>query len=64
MKKYRLSIVYNEITDEVEEIEETISDMESIPKILSIGPNSLIEHLTTDEYYQLNNSYNGEIIHA
>ena len=64
MKKYRLTIVYNEVTDEVEGIEETISDMESIPKILSIWPNSLAEHLTPDEYNQLNNSYNGEIIHA
>ena len=46
MKKYTLRIVYNEETDVVEKVEETIADMDSIPKILSIGDHDLMDYLT------------------
>ena len=64
MKKYTLRIVYNEVTDEVEKVEETITDLDSVPKVLSIGDNDILEHLTIEELTELNNSFNGEIIHA
>ncbi len=64
MKKYTLRIVYNEVTDEVEKVEETITDLDSVPKVLSIGDNDILEHLTIEEWTELNNSFNGEIIHA
>ena len=64
MKKYKLTIVYDDITDEVEEIEEVISELSIMPRMLSIGPNDLLDHLTPEEYIQLNNSFNGELYHA
>ena len=64
MKKYRLTIIYNDITDVVEEIEEVVSELNVMPKILSIGPNNLFDCLTQDQYEQLNNSYNGDMYDA
>lgn len=64
MKKYKLTIIYDDITDEVEGIEEVVSELSVMPRMLSIGPNDLTEWLTQDEYDQLNNSYNGEMYDA
>ena len=64
MKKYTLKITYNEENDEVDKVEETITDLDSVPKMLSIGDNDILEHLTIEEWTELNNSFNGEIIHA
>ena len=64
MKKYNLTIIYNEITDEVEEIQEVVSELNLMPRMLSIGPNNLLDYLTPEEYNQLNNSYNGDMYDA
>tara|TARA_R100001530_G_scaffold84035_1_gene58586 strand:- start:326 stop:520 length:195 start_codon:yes stop_codon:yes gene_type:complete len=64
MKKYKLTIVYNDITDEVEEIEEVISDINVMPRMLSIGSNNLLDCLTSEEYDQMTESYNGELYDA
>ena len=64
MKKYNLTIIYNEITDEVEEIQEVISELNLMPRMLSIGPNNLLDYLTPEEYTQLNNSYDGDMYDA
>ena len=64
MKKYKLTIVYNEMTDEVEEIQEVITDINMKPQMLAIGPNNLDECLTAEQYEQLNDSYNGELYDA
>tara|TARA_R110002020_G_scaffold89015_5_gene217891 strand:- start:2197 stop:2391 length:195 start_codon:yes stop_codon:yes gene_type:complete len=64
MKKYTLRIIYNDDTDVVEKVEETVTDLDSVPKVLSIGENDILDHLTIEEWTELNNSFNGEIIHA
>jgi hypothetical protein len=64
MKKYNLTIVYNDITDEVEEIQEVISDINVMPRMLSIGSNNLLDCLTPEEYDQMTASYNGELYDA
>jgi hypothetical protein len=64
MKKYKLTIIYNDITDEVEEIEEVVSDLSLMPRMLSIGLNNLLDYLTPEQYNQLNNSYNGDMYDA
>jgi len=64
MKKYTLRIVYNEETDVGEKVEETIADMDSIPKILSIGDHDLMDYLTIEEWDTLNNCFNGETFSA
>lgn len=64
MKKYNLTIIYNNETDEVEEIQEVISDINVMPRFLAIGPNNLLDYLTPEQYTQLNHSYNGELYDA
>ena len=49
---------------EVEGIEEVISELSVMPRMLSIGPNNLLDYLTPEQYSQLNNSYNGDMYDA
>ena len=64
MKKYRLTIIYNDITGECEGIEEVVSELSIMPRMLSIGPNNLLDYLTPEQYSELNNSYNGDMYDA
>ena len=58
VKLYTLTICYNEDTDEIEYIEESLNS--GIDKIVKIGENILDEHFTEDEIISISEAEFGE----
>jgi len=57
MKKYTLSIWYDDDNEEVEKVEEMLTDVSSIPRILSMGNVDLTKELDAETLEKMNESF-------